>query len=233
MGLFGGSTSYMLYVLPALLLSLLAQTWVRSTYKKYLRVPNGARLTGLDVARRIMAYAGLQIQIEGTAGTLTDHYDPRSKTLRLSPGVAKQPSIASLAIVAHELGHAQQDANAYSLLKLRSGLVPMVNFTSRIGPLLFMAGLLLRIYDLAWIGVFCFAGAVLFSLITLPVELDASRRAMVLLDKAGLLTGQEERRGARTVLTAASLTYAAALAQSLSTLFYYTSLLGGGRRRRV
>ncbi len=232
MGLFGGSTSYMLYVLPALLLSLLAQTWVRSTYKKYLRVPNGARLTGLDVARRIMAYAGLQIQIEGTAGTLTDHYDPRSKTLRLSPGVAKQPSIASLAIVAHELGHAQQDANAFSLLKLRSGLVPMVNFTSRIGPLLFMAGLLLRIYDLAWIGVFCFAGAVLFSLITLPVELDASRRAMVLLDKAGLLTGQEERRGARTVLTAASLTYAAALAQSLSTLFYYTSLLGGGRRRR-
>jgi len=224
MGLFGGSTSYMLYVLPALLLSLLAQTWVRSTYKKYLGVPNGSRLTGLDVARRIMAYAGLQLQIEGSAGTLTDHYDPRSKTLRLSPGVAKQPSIASLAIVAHELGHAQQDANAFSLLKLRSGLVPMVNFTSRIGPLLFMAGLLLRIYDLAWIGVFCFAGAVLFSLITLPVELDASRRAMVLLDKTGLLTGQEERRGARTVLPAASLTYAAALAQSLSTC--------GGRRRR-
>lgn len=232
MGLFGGSTSYMLYVLPALLLSLLAQTWVQRAYRKYLQIPNGARLTGLDVARRIMAYAGLQIQVEGTPGTLTDHYDPRSKTLRLSPGVAKQPSIASLAIVAHELGHAQQDANAFSLLKLRSGLVPMVNFTSRIGPLLFMAGLLLRIYDLAWIGVFCFAGAVIFSLITLPMELDASRRAMALLDKSGLITGADERRGARTVLTAASLTYAAALAQSLSTLFYYTSILGGGRRRR-
>jgi Zn-dependent membrane protease YugP len=232
MGLFGGSTSYMLYVLPALLLSLLAQTWVQSAYRKYLRVSNGARITGLDVARRIMANTGLQLKVEGTPGTLTDHYDPRSKTLRLSPGVAQQPSIASLAIVAHELGHAQQDASTFSLLKLRTGLVPMVNFTSRIGPLLFIAGLLLRIYDLAWIGVFCFAGAVLFSLITLPVELDASRRAMVLLDRSGLLTGDEERRGARTVLTAASLTYAAALAQSLSTLFYYTSLLGGGRRRR-
>ena len=108
----------------------------------------------------------------------------------------------------------------------------LVNFASRIGPLLFMAGLLLRIYDLAWIGVFCFAGAVIFSMVTLPVELDASRRAMVLLNKAGLVTGDEERRGARTVLIAASLTYAATLAQSLSTLFYYTSLLGGGRRRR-
>jgi Zn-dependent membrane protease YugP len=179
-----------------------------------------------------MAYTGLQLRVEGTQGTLTDHYDPRNKTLRLSPGVAQQPSIASLAIVAHELGHAQQDASAFSLLKLRSGLVPMVNFTSRIGPLLFMAGLLLRIYDLAWIGVFCFAGAVIFSLITLPVELDASRRAMVLLNNAGILNGDADRRGARAVLTAASFTYAAALAQSLSTLFYYGSLLGGGRRRR-
>ena len=232
MGLLGGSTRYMLYVLPALLLSLLAQVWVQNAYRKYLRVPNDTRLTGLDIAQRIMAFTGLQLRIEGTKGTLTDHYDPRSKTLRLSPGVANQPSIASLAIVAHELGHAQQDASAFSLLKLRSGLVPMINFTSRIGPLLFMAGLLLRIYDLAWIGVFCFAGAVIFSLITLPVELDASRRAMVLLNRTGLVTGDEERRGAQTVLIAASLTYAAALAQSLSTLFYYTSLLGGGRRRR-
>jgi Zn-dependent membrane protease YugP len=222
MGFFAGSNSYMLYVLPALLLSLLAQVWVQNAYRKYLRVPNGTRITGLDVARRIMAYAGLQLRVEGTPGTLTDHYDPRNKTLHLSPGVAQQPSVASLAIVAHELG----------LLKLRSGLVPMVNFTSRIGPLLFMAGLLLRIYDLAWIGVFCFTGAVIFSLITLPVELDASRRAMVLLNNTGLLTGDADRRGARTVLTAASFTYAAALAQSLSTLFYYGSLLGGGRRRR-
>ncbi|MDF1514917.1 MAG: zinc metallopeptidase [Anaerolineae bacterium] len=232
MGFFGGSTSYMLYVLPALLLSLLAQIWVQNAYRKYQRVPNGTRTTGLDAARRILSYTGLQVQIEGTPGTLSDHYDPRSKTLRLSPGVANQPSVASLAIVAHEIGHAQQDASAFSLLKLRTGLVPMVNFTSRIGPLLFLAGLLLRIYDLAWIGVFCFAGAVLFSLITLPVELDASRRAMALLNQAGLVTGDAERRGARTVLTAASLTYAAALAQSLSTLFYYTSILGGGRRRR-
>lgn len=230
--LYGLNTGYFIYALPALILALVAQAWVRSAYQKYQRVANNAGINGIDAARRMMGDVGAQLRVEGTQGTLSDHYDPRNNVLRLSPGVAQQPSVASLAIVAHELGHAQQDASAFALLRLRSGLVPMVNFTSWLGPILFMAGIFLRIYDLAWVGVICFAGAAVFSLVTLPVELDASRRGMAMLKRNGLLQTAEERRGARTVLTAAAMTYVAALAQSLSTLFYYGSILGGGRRRR-
>jgi len=229
---YGFSSSYFIFALPALLLALVAQAWVKRAYGKYSRIANGAGITGLDAARRMMADVGTQLRIEGTRGTLSDHYDPRSNTLRLSPGVAQQPSVASLAIVAHELGHAQQDSQTFALLKLRSGLIPMVRFTSWMGPILFLAGIFLGIYDLAWVGVICFAGAALFSLITLPVELDASRRGLAMLKRNNLLTSDEERRGARTVLTAASLTYVAALVQSVSTLFYYGSMLTGSSRRR-
>jgi len=229
---YGFSSSYLIYALPALLLGLVAQAWVRSAYRRYSQIPNGARITGVDAARRMAADVGTQLRIEGARGTLSDHYDPRSNTLRLSPGVAQQPSIASLAIVAHELGHAQQDSQAFALLKLRSGLVPMVRLTSWLGPILFLAGIFLGIYDLAWVGVICFAGATVFSLITLPVELDASRRGLAMLKRNNLLTSDKERRGARTVLTAAALTYVAALVQSVSTLFYYGSMLNGSSRRR-
>jgi Zn-dependent membrane protease YugP len=229
---YGFNTGYFIYALPALILALVAQAWVNSAYRKYQRVANHAGINGVEAARRMMADVGAQLRVEGTRGTLSDHYDPRENVLRLSPGVAQQPSVASLAIVAHELGHAQQDASAFALLKVRSGLVPMVNLTSWLGPILFMAGIFLGIYDLAWVGVICFAGAAVFSLVTLPVELDASRRGMAMLKRNGLLQTEEERRGARNVLTAAAMTYVAALAQSLSTLFYYGSILGGGRRRR-
>ena len=229
---YGFNSAYFIYALPALLLALVAQAWVQRAYRKYSQIANGARVTGVDAARRMMADVGTQLRIEGTRRTLSDHYDPRSNTLRLSPGVAQQPSIASLAIVAHELGHAQQDTHAFALLKLRSGLVPMVNITSWLGPILFLAGIFLGIYDLAWVGVMCFAGAAIFSLITLPVELDASRRGLAMLRRNNLLTSDEERRGARTVLTAAALTYVAALVQSVSTLLYYGSMLSGSSRRR-
>ena len=229
---YGFNSAYFIYALPALLLALVAQAWVQRAYRKYSQIANGARVTGVDAARRMMADVGTQLRIEGTRRTLSDHYDPRSNTLRLSPGVAQQPSIASLAIVAHELGHAQQDTHAFALLKLRSGLVPMVNITSWLGPILFLAGILLGIYDLAWVGVMCFAGAAVFSVITLPVELDASRRGLAMLRRNNLLTSDEERRGARTVLTAAALTYVAALVQSVSTLLYYGSMLSGSSRRR-
>ncbi len=229
---YGINSSYFIFALPALLLALVAQAWVRSAYRKYSQIANGARVTGIDAARRMMPDVGTQLRIEGARGTLSDHYDPRSNTLRLSPGVAQQPSIASLAIVAHELGHAQQDSQAFALLKMRSGLVPMVRVTSWLGPVLFLAGIFLGIYDLAWVGVICFAGAAVFSLITLPVELDASRRGLAMLKRNNLLTNDEERRGARTVLTAAALTYVAALVQSVSTLFYYGSMLTGSSRRR-
>jgi len=230
--LYGLGSGYFIYALPALLLALLAQGWVRSAYRRYSRVGNRAQVTGLAAARRMAGAVGAPIQIEGVRGTLSDHYDPRSNTLRLSPGVAQQPSVAALAIVAHELGHAQQDTHAFALLRLRSGLVPVVNFTSWLGPILFMAGIFLGIYDLAWVGVLCFAGATVFSLVTLPVELDASRRGMAMLRHSGLLLDDGEVRGARTVLTAAALTYVAALVQSVSTLLYYGSALGGGRRSR-
>lgn len=227
----GLNSGYFIYALPALILGLIAQAWVQRAYGKWLRVRNGANITGLDAARQIIGRTGMRLQIEGTRGTLSDHYDPRSNILRLSQGVAQQPSVASLAIVAHELGHAQQDAESYALLRLRSNLVPVVNVASWLGPVLFMLGLFLRIYDLAWVGVICFAGAAVFSLVTLPVELNASRRGMALLSQNGLLYGEQERKGVREVLTAAALTYVAGLVQSFANLMYYGSFLGRGRRR--
>jgi len=223
--------TYWIFMLPALLLGLIAQAWVKGAYSKYSRVANSARITGAEAAQRLIRNEGLNIKLEGVAGVLTDHYDPRSNTLRLSQGIATQPSIAALAVTAHELGHAEQDANSYALLRLRSGLVPVVNFTSWLGPILFLVGILLNSYNLAGIGVICFLGAVIFSLVTLPVELNASRRALKMLDDAGLVNDGQERAAARRVLSAAALTYVAALVQSISTLLYYVSLLGGGRRR--
>lgn len=223
--------TYWLFAAPALILALIAQWWVRHAYQKYLEVRNGAGITGAEAAGRMMQWAGLRINVEGTPGTLSDHYDPRSNTLRLSQEVANQPSVASLAIVAHELGHAQQDAQAYAPMRLRSGLVPMVNFTSWLGPILFMVGYWLSLRPIAWLGVLAFGGAALFALVTLPVEINASRRGLRLLEQSGILTSQAEKRQARRVLSAAALTYVAALAQAISTLLYFVFLLGGGRRR--
>ncbi len=222
--------TYWVFALPALILALVAQAWVRSSYRKYLRVANGAGVTGLEAAQRLMRLSGINLNIERASGELSDHYDPRSGVLRLSPGVARQASVASLAIVAHELGHAQQDVQDYLPLRLRSGLVPLVNFTSWLGPILFFVGLMLNAQGLAWLGVLAFAGAVVFALVTLPVELNASRRAMRLLEQSGLLVSRDEKAGARRVLTAAALTYVAALAQAISNLLYYIFLLGGRRR---
>jgi Zn-dependent membrane protease YugP len=197
-----------------------------------MEVPNGAGITGLDAARRIMRAVGLPLTVEGAQGTLSDHYDPRQKVLRLSEEVAYRPSVASLAIVAHELGHAHQDAQGYLPMRVRSGLVPVVNFTSWLGPILFMLGWWLSLRPVAWLGVLAFGGAAIFALVTLPVEVDASRRGLQLLQQSGVLVNRTERRQATRVLSAAALTYVAALAQAISTLLYFVFLLGGGRRRR-
>ncbi len=224
---------YWIISLPALILALVAQAWVRSSYNKYLQVRNSAGLTGREAAQHLMRSAGLNLRVERARGQLSDHYDPRNDVLRLSDGVANRASVASVAIVAHEMGHALQDANAYLPLRLRSGLVPVVNFTSWLGPILFMVGFWLNFFELAVVGVIAFSGAVVFALVTLPVEIDASRRAMQLLDRSGILQSEQERKGARRILSAAALTYIAALAQSLSTLLYYLLLLNGrGSRRR-
>jgi len=224
--------TYWLFAAPALILALIAQWWVRHAYRKYLEVPNGAGLTGLEAAQRMMGRMGLRLNIERAGGALSDHYDPRSKMLRLSEGVASRASVASLAIVAHELGHAEQDAEAYTPMRIRSGLVPVVNFTSWLGPILFMLGWWLSLRPIAWLGVIAFGGAALFALVTLPVEINASRRGLRLLERSGILTGPAEKKKARRVLAAAALTYVAALAQAVSTLLYYVFLLGGGGRRR-
>lgn len=222
---------YFLFAVPALLLAMIAQFRVQSAYQRYLRVPNRRGITGGQAAPLLMRAAGLSVSVEGVGGTLSDHYDPRKKVLRLSQGVATQPSIASVAIVAHEMGHAQQDAEAYQMLRVRTGLVPIVNITSWLGPILFMLGWLLQAEVFLTLGIWTFAGAVLFALVTLPVELNASRRAIEFLEQSGILTGDEELSGAKKVLNAAALTYIAALAQALSTFSYYLFRFGGGRRR--
>ncbi len=222
---------YLVFALPALLLAFYAQFRVQSAYRRYSQRANWQGISGLEAARYLLSSAGLgHVRVEGTPGQLTDHYDPRTKTLRLSPQVAHSRSVAALGIVAHEVGHAMQDAQAYAPLRLRTGLVPAVNLGSWLGPILFLVGFLMRAPSLAWAGVLFFAGSAVFALITLPVELNASGRALQMLRATGLVTGGQEIEGVKSVLNAAALTYVAALAQALSTLLYYVFLLTGFSR---
>jgi len=228
----------MVYMLPAFLLVMLAQLWVKSTYRKWSQVRNSNNITGAEAARRLLDYGNLlQVTLEGARGRLSDHYDPRSQTPRLSPAVAQEQSVASLAIAAHEIGHALQDRDDYFPLRFRAAIVPAANIGSNLGWILILIGLFIRSAfgtQLAWIGVMAFAIGAVFSLATLPVELNASARAQALLTQSGLIQTIEDRRGVKAVLNAAAFTYVAALAAALLQLLYYISLVGGisGRRRR-
>jgi Zn-dependent membrane protease YugP len=227
------SPIFWIIVGPALLFALYAQWRVKSAYAQWGKVANSLELPGAKAAEKLLAETGLYgVSIKGISGELTDNYDPRDKSLNLSKGTAAGHSVAALAVVAHEIGHAQQDNTGYMLLRLRSGMIPVVNFGSRLGPILFIVGVLLQWEPLMWLGVIFFSAAFLFTLVTLPVELDASSRAMKLLRNNGLLVGENEIRGARAVLNAAALTYVAALLQALAQLLYYVLLARGGRRRR-
>lgn len=230
------SGSYLLYVVPGFILVLLAQWWVNSTHRKWSEIRNQSGLSGAEAARRLLQQGGAgSVSIEGVPGRLTDHYDPRDKTLRLSEGVANGRSVAALAIAAHEIGHAMQDRLGYLPLQFRSALVPAVNIGSRLGLYMIIVGLILRSVfgtQLATVGVVLFALGAVFSLATLPVELNASSRAKALLTQSGLIRGEQERRGVSTVLTAAAFTYVAALAASILQLLYWVSLVSGGGRRR-
>jgi Zn-dependent membrane protease YugP len=226
---------YLIFALPALLLAFYAQWRVRSAYSEYSRKPNNRGISGSEAARILLRSAGLDhIRVEETPGQLSDHYDPRKNVLRVSKGVAQSRSVAALGIVAHEVGHAMQDAANYGPLRVRSGLVPVVSIGSWLGPIIFLAGLFLSGFTgsttIAYIGLFLFAGTVVFALITLPVEFNASKRALNLLRSYQLADGRE-LQGAKKVLNAAALTYVAALAQALSTLLYYVFLLTGFSRR--
>ncbi|MEN6531479.1 MAG: zinc metallopeptidase [Anaerolineaceae bacterium] len=225
---------YFLYMIPGLLLSLFAQSKVKSAYNKWSQVRNYHNLTGLETAEQLKPRVGLEnVKVTRTKGTLTDHYDPRDDTLALSPEVADQPSVAAMAITAHELGHAMQDKTSYGPMRLRTTIVPLVSFGSNIGIILVMIGVLLSLSNLATIGVVLFSSTAVFSLVTLPVELDASKRARAMLDQTGLVANEEERVGVKQMLDAAAWTYVAGLATSLMQLLYYISVAGraSGRRR--
>jgi hypothetical protein len=222
---------YILISLPALFLALYAQWRVQATVSKYSQVHTGRGATGARVARALLdAYGLSQVAVERTRGFLGDHYDPLSRTLRLSPEVHDTPSVAAVGIAAHEAGHALQHAEGYWPLQVRSTIVPAVQFGSFLGPLVFILGFLFLGEGVAWIGVALFAVVALFALVTLPVEFDASRRAKALLASHGFVWG-EELTGVSRVLDAAALTYVAALAQAITTLLYYVFLLTGFRRR--
>jgi Zn-dependent membrane protease YugP len=226
------SPTYLIYMIPAFILMALTSWYVKSAYRKWSRVAVSSRLTGAQAAQRLMSTGNLYgLQIQSVAGELTDHYDPRNKTLYLSQGVGSGYSVASVAIAAHELGHAMQDAEEYFPLRFRSALVPIVNIGSNLGWFLIMIGLFLNFTQLAWLGVVVFAGGAVFALATLPVEFDASARAKQLLAQTGIIQTEEEKRGVNAVLNAAALTYVAGLITAILQLLYYVSLVGGGRRR--
>ena len=224
---------YLMFMLPAMVIMLAVQLYVRSAYKKWSQIEARSRMTGAQVAQRLIDRGGLyDVRVEGVRGKMTDHYDPRSKVLRLSEGVYGNRSVASLAIAAHELGHAMQDKEDYFPLRFRAALVPAVNIGSYLGWILIILGIFLQISGIAWLGVVIFAGGALFALATLPVELNASTRAKKLLVESGLIVGQEEMKGVNNVLNAAALTYVAALVAAVLQLLYWVTLvLGMGRRR--
>lgn len=223
---------YFILALPALLLGLWAQSRVRSAFGRYSRVRSASGMTGAQAARRILDMNGLQnVDIERVQGMLSDHYDPRSKILRLSPDVYGTPSLAAVGVAAHEAGHALQDKNGYAPLRLRSAMVPTVQLGSWLGPIIFMVGLFMAGAlgnSIAWLGLIIFGATALFALVTLPVEFDASKRAKQLLVSTGVLVPQEVQ-GVDKVLDAAALTYVAAALQAIMTLLYYASLLMGRR----
>lgn len=224
---------YLMFMAPAFILMLIVQMYVNSAYSKWSRVPSRIRLTGAQAAQKLISSGGLTgIKIEPVAGNLTDHYDPHNKTLRLSQGVYQGGSVASLAIAAHELGHAMQDYEGYFPLKLRSALVPAVNIGSYLGWILLLIGMFLQFQEVAWLGVLVFSGGALFALATLPVELNASARAKKLLAESGMIYNQDEIRGVNHVLNAAALTYVAALVTAVMQLLYYAMLVVGMGRRR-
>ncbi len=222
---------YMIFMIPAFLLMALASGYVRSAYNKWSKVRATSGLTGAQAAQRLISTGNLYgVQVAGTQGQLSDHYDPRDKTLYLSQSVYNSPSVAAVAVAAHELGHAMQDADEYFPMRVRSLLVPAVNIGSYLGWIFIMLGLFLRMTNLAWLGVLIFSGGALFALATLPVEINASSRAKELLYSTGIIQTDEERRGVNNVLNAAALTYVAGLITAVLQLLYFVFLVGGRRR---
>jgi len=223
-------TYIFLVMIPTLILSGLAQMYLRGTYSTWSQRANSNDLMGPDTAERIIRRSGLQnVQLELADGELSDHYDPTSHTVRMSPDVAHTNSVASMAIVAHELGHAQQHQEGSAMIAARSFLLPAVQISPTVSYFMIIGGLLIGLSGLAWLGVAVFAISVAFMLLTLPIEFDASRRGLKLLEETGMLATESDRNGARSVLTAAALTYVAAAIGSVLQLLYWGSIVSSSR----
>lgn len=228
--------------LPSMLLMGLASWYVKHAYSKWSQVRASSGLTGAQAAQQLISRSAYvseaggadlrNVRVLGIGGNLTDNYNPQDKTLYLSPNVANSSSVAAVAVAAHELGHALQDAEGYIPMRFRSAIVPLVNIGSNLGWIMILAGLILKITSLAWVGVFFFAGGALFALATLPVEFNASARAKRLVAEAGIIQSDEEQRGVNQVLNAAALTYVAGLLTAVFQLLYYIMMVGGSSRSR-
>jgi Zn-dependent membrane protease YugP len=222
--------SYLIFILPAFLLSIYAQFKVKSTFKKYFQVPSSGRRVGADVAAALLQRNGMggKVRVEKIAGSLSDNYDPRNYTLHLSENVYGSNSIAAIGVVAHEVGHAIQHNQQYGPLELRHKIVPFTNFASSASFPILLVGMLMNSLDLIMIGIVLFSAVVLFHLVTLPVELNASRRAVLQLTEAGLVSNDEVPM-VKKVLGAAALTYLAATFMAIANLLYYVMIFMGNR----
>lgn len=233
-GLMWLNPTYLLFMVPAFVMMIAVQWYVKSAFNRWSKVPSRSRVTGNQAAARLIQMGALyDVQVEGVHGRMTDHYDPKNKVLRLSQGVYDSSSVAALAITAHEMGHAMQDKDGYFPLRFRAALVPAVNIGSYLGWILLTVGFIFRSPEFGWIGLFVFSLGAVFALATLPVEFNASKRARELLVESGLLNSDDEMRGVSHVLNAAALTYVAALVTAvLQILYYATMLIGMGGRSR-
>ena len=218
--------SYFWYVfIPTMILSLGVQIYLKSTFAKWSQIRNSAGMTGMQVGRQLFSRTSLQaIPLERVPGSLSDHFDPGANVVRLSDTVATKSTVAAMAVTAHELGHVQQYQSGSALIGMRNFLLPALQFSPMLSYISIFLGFFFNMTNLIWIGIFFFALMVLFSILTLPVEIDASRRGLKLLREAGLTQSDDDARGARQVLTAAALTYLAAAITSILQLLYYISI---------
>jgi len=231
---YGFDWTYLVLVLPCILLSLWASSNVNSTFKKYSKQHSSRRLTGAEAAQRVLMANGVRgVRIERVSGNLTDHYDPKANVIRLSDSVYSNTSTAAIGVACHEAGHAVQYAENYAPIKLRAAIIPVTNIGSMLAWPLILIGLLFTSSNMSttfiYLGIACFSLSLVFQLVTLPVEFNASRRAMAAIDECNILTS-EERKGARKTLTAAAMTYVAAVAVSLAQLLRLILLFGNRRR---
>lgn len=224
--------TYLALIVPAMLLGLFAQIKVKSAYKKYRQVQNSRGLNGAQAAARVLAHYGVtDVSIRMIQGELTDNFNPKNKVISLSPDIYAGTSVAAVGIACHEAGHAAQYAEGYAPIRVRNAIIPVCNIGSWAGIPLALLGYFLSFEPLIYIGLGLYALIALFQLVTLPVEFNASARALQVINETGMLTDESEQKGAKSVLQAAALTYVAALVTTLATLLRFVIMLTGGKRR--